>query len=45
MGLEVPHVHIHLIPMDKISDMDFTSKITVTPEELTETAWKIKGYL
>lgn len=27
IGLEVPHAHIHLVPMDKESDMDFRNKI------------------
>ncbi|MEO9258370.1 MAG: HIT family protein, partial [Crocinitomicaceae bacterium] len=26
IGLEVPHAHIHLIPIDKIDDMNFSSK-------------------
>lgn len=26
VGLEVPHAHIHLIPIDSVSDMDFTRK-------------------
>lgn len=45
IGLEVPHAHIHLIPMDKISDMDFTSKIKPTQEELAATAERIKSFL
>jgi histidine triad (HIT) family protein len=45
VGLEVPHVHIHLIPLNKMSDMDFSSKLKVTQEQLTETAEKIKSFL
>ena len=42
VGLEVPHAHIHLIPIDKISDMDFgKKKLTPTTEELSATALKI----
>ena len=26
VGLEVPHAHVHLIPMNRVSDMNFTSK-------------------
>lgn len=39
IGLEVPHAHIHLIPMNSVSDMDF-SKPKLNPEqtELAETA-------
>jgi histidine triad (HIT) family protein len=33
IGLEVPHVHVHLIPINKISDMDFSSKKSF-PEEV-----------
>ncbi|WP_353133806.1 HIT family protein [Pseudopedobacter sp.] len=42
VGLEVPHAHIHLIPIDKISDMDFgKKKLNPTTEELSATALKI----
>lgn len=42
IGLEVPHAHVHLIPMNSIDDMNFTRlKLTLTPEELAETAKKI----
>lgn len=42
VGLEVPHAHIHLIPIDKISDMDFgRKKLNPTTEELSNTALKI----
>lgn len=43
MGLEVPHAHIHLIPITKESDMYFGSeKMTVTQEELASIAALIK---
>ncbi len=45
VGLEVPHVHVHLIPMDHISDMDFTSKLKVSQEELAATAERIRSFL
>ncbi len=45
IGLEVPHAHVHLIPMNQISDMDFTKKLKPTSEELFEIAEKIKSYL
>jgi histidine triad (HIT) family protein len=39
IGLEVPHAHIHLIPMNQVSDMNFSkSKITVPSEEMKEIA-------
>ena len=39
IGLEVPHAHIHLIPMNSVSDMDFTQpKIKVVDERMKEIA-------
>ena len=35
IGLEVPHAHIHLVPMNKLDDLNFSRpKISVTKEEL-----------
>ena len=34
VGFEVPHAHIHLIPINHISDMNFTNKIKISQEEL-----------
>ena len=46
IGLEVPHVHIHLIPMNAVGDMNFSkAKLTPTPEELEEAAQKIREQL
>jgi len=46
IGLEVPHAHIHLIPMNSVSDLNFSRpKLTFTPEELEATAEKIKAAL
>lgn len=43
LGLEVPHAHIHLIPMNSESDVDFRrEKLKLTPEEFTEIANKLK---
>ncbi len=33
IGLEVPYVHIHLIPLNKMDDMRFTKKVKLTSEE------------
>jgi len=42
IGLEVPHAHVHLIPMDYIADMDFSKpKLKPTEQELSEVALKI----
>ena len=42
IGLEVPHVHIHLIPMNRVSDMDFSRpKLELSSEKMSELAEKI----
>jgi len=46
IGLEVPHAHIHLIPINGLHDMDFTRpKLKFTPEEFEAIAEKIKKEL
>jgi len=43
IGLEVPHAHIHLIPMNRVDDLNFARpKLSFTPEQLKETAEKIR---
>jgi len=43
-GLEVPHAHVHLIPMNAISDIDFSQpKMTFSHPELAEIAERIRG--
>ena len=42
LGLEVPHAHIHLIPLNSEGDMDFRkAKLNLTPEEMAEVARRI----
>jgi histidine triad (HIT) family protein len=42
LGLEVPHAHIHLVPMDSMDDVNFRNpKLKFSPEEFKETAAKI----
>ncbi len=42
VGLEVPHAHIHLIPINSVSDMNFAKvKLQLTSEELTQIAASI----
>lgn len=44
IGLEVPHVHVHLVPLRTMDDINFTRpKLKPSNEELAETAEKIKG--
>jgi histidine triad (HIT) family protein len=46
IGLEVPHTHIHLIPMNEVGDLNFSRpKLTFTPEQFEATAEKIKEAL
>ena len=42
VGLEVPHAHLHLVPIDSAKDLDFTrGKLKLTPEQLKEAQEKI----
>jgi len=46
IGLDVPHAHIHLIPMNSVADMNFSSpKLKFSPEEFKATAEKIRAAL
>lgn len=46
IGLEVPHAHIHLVPIDSANDLNFTRpKPKATAESLEKTQEKIKAYL
>ena len=42
LGLEVPHAHIHLIPMNSEQDVDFRrEKLQLSPEQMQQAAQKI----
>lgn len=46
IGLEVPHVHVHLVPLNNMQDINFTKpKLNPTQEELQQTANSIQHYL
>jgi len=46
LGLEVPHAHIHLVPMQSEGDMLFNNpKLKLTAEEFSEIASQIKRFL
>jgi histidine triad (HIT) family protein len=46
IGLEVPHAHIHLIPMQNVSDINFSRpKLSFPKEEMEEIAQKIREQL
>ncbi len=42
IGLEVPHVHIHLIPLNDMKEMTFSHKVSLTAEEFLILADQIK---
>ena len=43
VGLEVPHAHVHLIPIDSVYDMDFSKpKVKLTQEEFAALAQRIR---
>tara|TARA_R110002074_G_scaffold301964_1_gene473297 strand:- start:367 stop:756 length:390 start_codon:yes stop_codon:yes gene_type:complete len=41
IGLEVPHVHVHLVPTNVMSDMQFTHKVNLSNEEFVDLAKRI----
>lgn len=41
LGLEVPHAHIHLIPMNSEADVNFKNKVTLQDDEMKAIADKI----
>ncbi len=45
IGLEVPHAHVHLIPLHSMEDARFIQKTKMTPEVFVETAEAIKREL
>ncbi|MBE6318401.1 MAG: HIT family protein [Bacteroidales bacterium] len=45
MGLEVPHAHIHLVPINEEADMNFfKEKVSLSPDEMKNIAKKISQY-
>ena len=45
IGLEVPHAHVHLIPLNEMGEMTFKHKVNLTKEEFEELAKRIKANL
>lgn len=44
IGLEVPHAHIHLVPMNKMNDMNFSNtKLNLSEDELRSCAESIRN--
>jgi histidine triad (HIT) family protein len=45
IGLEVPHVHVHLIPLTEMDDVRFQRKVSLTKEVFEDLANRIKSNL
>ena len=45
IGLEVPHAHVHLIPLNEMDEMRFQNKVKLSKEEFEELAENIKRNL
>lgn len=45
VGLEVPHAHVHLIPLNEIDEMRFQNKVSLTKQEFEDLVNKIKANL
>ena len=44
IGLEVPHAHVHLIPLNEMGDIRFNRKVSISPEEMKEIALSISSF-
>jgi histidine triad (HIT) family protein len=45
IGLEVPHAHVHLIPLNEMDEMRFQNKVSLSKEEFEDLAEAIKANL
>ena len=45
IGLEVPHVHVHLIPLNQMGDITFSNKVELSPDEMGTLAARIADNL
>ena len=45
IGLEVPHVHVHVIPLSEMADATFQRKASLTPEQFEAVAARIRAKL
>ena len=41
IGLEVPHIHVHLVPLNEMADIQFSKKVTMTNDEFKTLAASI----
>ncbi|MFE3846397.1 HIT family protein [Flavobacterium sp. LB3P45] len=45
IGLEVPHAHVHLIPLNEMDEMRFQNKVLLSKEQFEALTLRIKAYL
>jgi len=46
IGLEVPHAHIHLVPINHVGDINFSNpKLSFSKSEMEQVAERIRGFL
>lgn len=46
VGFEVPHAHVHLVPMNQMSDLDFSrERLSLTESQLDELALRIRRHV
>ena len=45
VGLEVPHAHVHLIPINEMHEMSFQTKVKMQEDDMTSLVEKIKSKL
>jgi histidine triad (HIT) family protein len=45
IGLEVPHVHVHLVPINSVKDMTFGKSINISSDELAQIAEQIRALI
>ncbi|GET45661.1 HIT family protein [Capnocytophaga felis] len=45
VGLEVPHVHVHLIPINRMGEMTFSEKVKLTDDEFKEIVERVRKAL
>jgi histidine triad (HIT) family protein len=45
IGLEVPHAHVHLIPLNEMDEMRFQNKVTLTKNEFEDLVNEIQKFL
>ena len=45
IGLEVPHAHVHLVPLNSMEDITFKKKIEMNEKEFQDLAISIKSFL